>query len=76
MNTEHDSLRSSPFGTGEWESEGGAMGASPPLPAGLPRGVTASWVLEYRVGQYRYTSLADAKAEQQRRNRIADKPTK
>ncbi|MGB3167564.1 MAG: hypothetical protein WBA68_12400 [Alteraurantiacibacter sp.] len=74
MNTEHDSLSSSPFGTNELDNEGGAV-SPPPLPSGLPKGVTASWVLQYHVGQYRYASLADAKAEQQRRNRMTDKPS-
>ncbi|MBH5321597.1 hypothetical protein [Aurantiacibacter sediminis] len=72
MNIEQDSLRSSPFGTNEWENEGGST-APPPVPDGMPKGVSARWVLEYRVGDYRYTSLADAKSEQQRRNRMADK---
>ena len=69
---DEDSPRSSPPGTSEWENEGGST-APPPAPAGLPAGVTARWVVEYRVGDYRYTSLADAKAEQQRRKRTAGK---
>lgn len=72
MNTENDSLRSSPFGTNEWENEGGAL-AFPPLPDDLPEGIIANWGLEYRVGPYRYTSLADAKAEQRRVEAAAKK---
>ena len=72
MTTKQDSLRSSPEATNEWENEGGSV-VPPPPPTGLPKGITAKWVLEYRVGEFRYTSFADAKAEQQRRNRVADK---
>ncbi|MEL1249279.1 hypothetical protein [Aurantiacibacter gilvus] len=53
-------------GTGAWESEGGAL---KPKPADdLPAGIIAVTANEYRVGQYRYTNLDDALAEQRRQS--------
>ncbi|WP_338242498.1 hypothetical protein [Aurantiacibacter hainanensis] len=72
-NMEKDSLRSSPFGSSEWEDEGGAL-ARPSMPGGLPAGIDSSWTLEYRVGPYRYSRLADAEAELKRRNEARNKP--
>lgn len=71
-NMEKDSLRSSPFGSSEWEDQGGAL-APPSLPGRLPSGIDSSWTLEYRVGPYRYSRLADAEAELKRRDEAGNK---
>ncbi|WFL78289.1 hypothetical protein P7228_04280 [Altererythrobacter arenosus] len=51
-------------GTNAWESEGGALKPKPATD--LPEGIIAVTSNEYRVGQYRYTNLDDAMAEQRR----------
>ena len=51
-------------GTGSWESEGGAL-AQPASPE-IPEGILAVTVTHYRVGPYKYTSLADAMAQYRR----------
>lgn len=74
-NTQDDTSQPDADAAHEWDNEGGALHHNPPpLPADLPKGITARWTLEYRVGPYRYLRFEEAKAEQQRRNRLADKP--
>lgn len=53
-------------GTAAWESEGGALKPKPATD--LPEGIIAVTSNEYRVGQYRYTNLDDALAEQRRQS--------
>ena len=53
-------------GTGDWESEGGAL---EPKPApSLPEGIIAVKSVHYRVGPYSYTRLEDALAEYRRQS--------
>ena len=44
---------------------------SPGPEEALPEGIVAVPVTHYRVGEYLYTSLADAKAEHKRRENAA-----
>ena len=50
--------------TNEWESEGGAPAA--PGPDTIPAEVEAITVTYYRVGDYTYSTLADAMAQYRR----------
>lgn len=51
-------------GTNEWESEGGATAVAGPDT--IPAGVEAITVTYYRVGDYTYSTLADAMAQYRR----------
>ena len=51
-------------GTGDWESEGGALEPNPA--STLPEGVIAVTSVHYCVGPYSYAKLEDALAEHRR----------
>lgn len=53
-------------GTGDWESEGGALEQKPA--SSLPEGITAVTSVHYRVGPYSYARLEDALAEHRRQS--------
>lgn len=53
-------------GTGDWESEGGALEPNPALT--LPEEVIAVTSVHYRVGPYSYARLEDALAEHRRQS--------
>ena len=53
-------------GTGDWESEGGALEPKP-APT-LPEGIIVVRSVHYRVGPYSYVSLEDALAEHRRQS--------
>ncbi|VVS99123.1 hypothetical protein [Erythrobacter sp. EC-HK427] len=54
-------------GTGQWESEGGALKPGMPIP--VPEAILAVTTVQYRVGPYSYSRLEDAMAQLERLSR-------
>lgn len=66
METVTDAATPKQPGTGDWESEGGALEPKP-APT-LPEGIIAVTSVHYRVGPYSYARLEDALAERRRQS--------
>lgn len=54
-------------GTGQWESEGGALKSDLPNP--VPEEILTVTTVQYHVGQYSYSRLEDAMAQLERQSR-------
>ena len=53
-------------GTGQWESEGGAL--KPDMPNPVPEAILAVTTVQYHVGPYSYSRLEDAMAQVERQS--------